>query len=121
MEPDGGGTRNVREAALTYHLVKTRRSSSVSTYACVHALNTFSSCRAGASASFEASVLHSTESSMASTYTKTAENGGISVALSSSTSWGASASVSCFGSASVDSSTNQVIVKQLSMTDNGAY
>eukprot|EP00903_Cladosiphon_okamuranus_P010618 g10041.t1 len=54
---------------------------------------------AGASASFEASVLHSTEQSMASTFTKTTENGGISIAQSSSTSWGVSASVSAFGGA----------------------
>ncbi|CBJ28671.1 conserved unknown protein [Ectocarpus siliculosus] len=54
---------------------------------------------AGASASFEASVLHSTEQSMASNFTKTTENGGISIAQSSSTSWGASTSVSSFGGA----------------------
>ncbi|CBJ28670.1 conserved unknown protein [Ectocarpus siliculosus] len=54
---------------------------------------------AGASASFEASVLHSTEQSMASNFTKTTENGGISIAQSSSTSWGVSASVSSFGGA----------------------
>ncbi|CAM9588528.1 unnamed protein product [Hapterophycus canaliculatus] len=54
---------------------------------------------AGASASFEASVLHSTEQSMASTFTKTTENGGISIAQSSSTSWGASTSVSTLGGA----------------------
>lgn len=55
--------------------------------------------RAGASASFEASVLHSTELSMASSYTKTTENGGISVAQASTTSWGVGASVSGFGGA----------------------
>ncbi|CAB1101350.1 unnamed protein product [Ectocarpus sp. CCAP 1310/34] len=54
---------------------------------------------AGASASFEASVLHSTEQSMASNFTKTTENGGISIAQSSCTSWGVSASVSSFGGA----------------------
>ncbi|CAM9343925.1 unnamed protein product, partial [Scytosiphon promiscuus] len=54
---------------------------------------------AGASASFEASVLHSTEQSMASTFTKTTENGGISIAQSSATSWGASTSVSTLGGA----------------------
>ncbi|CAN0481815.1 unnamed protein product, partial [Ectocarpus sp. 12 AP-2014] len=48
---------------------------------------------------FEASVLHSTEQSMASNFTKTTENGGISIAQSSSTSWGVSASVSSFGGA----------------------
>lgn len=41
-------------------------------------------------------MLHSTEQSMASTFTKTTENGGISIAQASSTSWGVSTSVSNF-------------------------
>lgn len=73
-------------------------------------------------------MLHSTELSMASTFTKTTENGGISVAQASTTSWGVNASVSGFGGAasvetSVDKEGKEVRPRstKLKMQSSGIY